>query len=216
MEQHSAPSVSQGTDNQTRHYRNSKNQGVKLIERTASSMNTRATIGGIGLLALSCALAQSQQVQSVKPATTPTHAIPLVSGACPAVNTGESVSLDWNPGFDPSWEVAGLRVVSLRFQMIADNGVSTTPSRISMLLRSSEERISASGNGYFHITIPIPPRTIAGVYHLIDAHATPRVSQEYQGPPPQMTVSPVRESYCVTVAPRARTQSPPDQGGPQR
>lgn len=180
-----------------------------MIEPTASSTNSRATLGGIGLLALCCVLAQSQQVQSVKQATTPAHAVPLLSGACPTVGAGESVSLEWNPGFDPSRAVAGLRGVSLRFQVAAEDPVPTTASLRSMLLRSSEERTASNGNGYFHITVPIPPRTMPGVYHLIDAHATPRVLEEYHGQTPQMTISPVRELYCITVIRPPAPTSPP-------
>jgi hypothetical protein len=136
--------------------------------------------------------------------------VPLVSDACPTVQTGDAVSLDWNPAFDPIWPVTGLRSFELRFAAVLENGV-TVGSRPTALLggRGVTVNISSIGNGFFHIEIPVSRGVQPGVYHLVEARAIAQLPPDYNGPNPTMTVSPVRERYCITVVSAAPSQEPP-------
>ena len=185
-----------------------------MIHRSSSSIRTKALLGSLSVMAFACALAQAPQ--SDAPAVSHVQPVPLVPDACPAVSQAGTIALDWNPGFDPSWGVTGMRSFRLIFQQLRDDGVTLNPASRLVLDSGPHSRMTAIGNGYFHIEARLPPMTHPGVYHLVQAHSAPQLLPGYQGEAPQMTVSPVREFYCITVAPRARTQSPPDQGGPQR
>jgi hypothetical protein len=138
--------------------------------------------------------------------------VPLVSGACPAVRQGGVLSLDWNPGFDPSWAVTGLKSFRLIFHHLRDDGVNLNP--VSMLVLDSvpRGRITAIGNGYFHIEARLPSSAHLGTYHLVAGHSSPELPPDYQGESPRMTVSPERESFCVAVIPASwpSSSSPPE------
>jgi hypothetical protein len=128
------------------------------------------------------------------------------------VQTGDAVSLDWNPGFDPDWGVTGLHSFELRFAAVLENGV-TVSSRVTASLggRGVTVNISSIGNGYYHIEVPVSRGVVPGVYHLVDAHAIAEVPPDYTGPNPTMMVSPVRERYCITVVGAPVAPSPQQQ-----
>jgi hypothetical protein len=179
-----------------------------VIHQSTFSTRTGVIVGGIALLILSSGFAQAPQAD-VPPKAAITTVVPLVSGACPTVHNGEVISLDWNPGFDPSSAVSGLATFKLIFGLQSDAGVNTrVRSGLSMGGRDVALNISATGNGYFHIEVPVPRRTSPGVYQLINAEAIPQTVPNYQGDRPKMTVTPVREHFCITVIATAQSSSP--------
>jgi hypothetical protein len=183
-----------------------------VIYRPSSSIRTKALIGGLSLLAFVCASAQAPQDSAASPAAPPLQPVPLVYGACPAVRQGGFISLDWNPGFDPSYPVTGLKFTRLVFHQVREDGVSLNPSFRFVLDSGPRGKITAIGNGYFDIEARLPPSMHIGTYHLVAAHGSPELLPDYQGEAPKMTVSPVRESFCVAVvpAPRPASSSPPE------
>lgn len=167
------------------------------------SICAKAVVGCLGLLALACASAQV-------PLTAQPRTVPLVSDTCPSVRLGDSISLDWNPAFDPIWPVTGLRDFSLAFASVADDGVHLTRRELDLDMRHAPTRISALWNGFFHIEFTVSGRSISpGVYRLVRANANAQVEPDYTGPPPVMWVSPVSARYCITVVNAAPPQSPP-------
>jgi hypothetical protein len=178
-----------------------------VIHRFLSSTRTKAIIGSLILVAFTCTLAQTPQTEVASPAVPRAQPVPLVSGACPAVRQGGVISLDWNPGFDPSWGVTGMKSFRLIFQHLREDDVNLNPASRLVLDSRPRGKITASGNGYFHIEARLPPSTRLGTYHLVDAHSSPDLSPDYQGEAPKMTVSPVRESFCVAVIPASRPSS---------
>jgi hypothetical protein len=182
-----------------------------VIHRSLSSTRTKAILGSLSLLAFTCALAQASQTE-VAPTVPRAQPVPLVSGACPAVRQDGVISFDWNPGFDPSWGVTGMKSFRLIFQQLREDGVNLNPASRLVLDSSPRGRMTAIGNGYFHIEARLPPSTHLGTYHLVDAHSSPELLPEYQGEAPKMTVSPAREYFCITVvpAPRPSAPSPPE------
>jgi hypothetical protein len=183
-----------------------------VIHRSTSSTRTKAILGSLSLMAFACALAQAQQTEVASPAIPHAQPVPLVSGACPAVRQGGVLSLDWNPAFDPSWGVTGMKSFRLIFQHLREDGVNLNPASRLVLDSVPGGRMTAIGNGYFHIEARLPPSTHLGTYHLVDAHSSPELLPDYQGEAPKMTVSPVREHFCITVvpAPRPSSSSPPE------
>lgn len=185
-----------------------------MIHRTSSSSSTRtkAVLGSLSLLAFSCALAQTPETEVASPAVPRAQPVPLVSGACPAVRQGGVISLDWNPGFDPSSGVTGMKSFRLIFHHLREDGVNLNPASRLVLDSGPRAKITASGNGYFHIEARLPSSTHLGTYHLVAAHSSPELLPDYQGEAPKMTVSPVRESFCVAVVPASRPFSPSPPG----
>jgi hypothetical protein len=125
------------------------------------------------------------------------------------VRQGGVLSFDWNPGFDPSWGVTGMRSFRLIFQHLREDDVSLNPASRLVLDSGPRGRMTAIGNGYFHIEARLPSSTHLGTYHLVDAHSSPELLPDYQGEPPKMTVSPAREHFCITVVPASRPSSSP-------
>jgi hypothetical protein len=183
-----------------------------VIYRPSSSIRTKALIGCLSLLAFVCAPAQASQDSAASLAAPLVQSVPLVSGACPAVRRGGVISLDWNPGFDPSYPVTGLKFTRLVFHQLREDGASINPSSRLVLESDSRGLITAIGNGYFHIEARLPLMVHPGTYHLVGAVGSPQLLSDYQGEAPKMTVSPVRESFCITVVPALRASSSPSGG----
>jgi hypothetical protein len=165
------------------------------------------------LVAFVCASAQAPQTEVASPAIPRAQPVPLVSGVCPAVRQGGVISFDWNPGFDPSWAVTGMKSFRLIFQHLQQDGVNLNTASRLPLDSIPGGRMTAIGNGYFHIEAHVPPFAHRGTYHLVAAHSAPELVPDYQGDAPEMTVSPVREHFCITVvvpAPRPTSSSPPE------
>jgi hypothetical protein len=182
-----------------------------VIHRSSSSTRTKAILGGLSLVAFTCALAQAPQAELASPTVPPAQPVPLVSGTCPAVHQDGVLSFDWNPGFDPSWGVTGIKSFRLIFQHLREDGVSLNPAS-RLVLDGSRGRMTAIGNGYFHIEARLPSSTHLGTYHLVDANSSPELLPDYQGEAPRMTASPARESFCVAVVPASRPFSPSPPG----
>ncbi len=122
-----------------------------MIHRSSSSTRTKAILGSLSLMAFACAFAQASQTEVASPAVPRAQPVPLVSGACPAVRQGGVISFDWNPGFDPSWGVTGMRSFRLIFQHLREDGVNLNPASRLVLDSVPGGRMTAIGNGYFHI-----------------------------------------------------------------
>ena len=183
-----------------------------MIHRSLSSTRTKAIIGSLSFVAFAYASAQTPQTEVASPAVSLAQPVPLVSGACPAVRQGGVITFDWSPGFDPSWGVTGMKSFRLIFQHLREDGVNLNPASRLVLDSGSRGRITAIGNGYFHIEARLLSSTHLGTFHLVEAHSSPELSPDYQGEAPEMTVSPVRESFCVAVIPafRPSSSSPPE------
>jgi hypothetical protein len=183
-----------------------------VIHRFSSSTRTKAILGSLNLVAFACALAQAPQTEVASPAVPRAQPVPMVSGACPAVRQGGVLSFDWNPGFDPSWGVTGMRSFRLIFQHLREDDVSLNPASRLVLDSGPRGRMTAIGNGYFHIEARLPSSTHLGAYHLVGAVSSPDLLPDYQGEAPKMTVSPAREHFCITVVPASRpsSSSPPE------
>ncbi len=183
-----------------------------MIHRFSSSTRTKAILGSLNLVAFACALAQAPQAEVASPAVPRVQPVPLVSGACPSVRQGGVLSFDWNPGFDPSSGVTGMKSFRLIFHHLREDGVNLNPASRLVLDSGPRGRMTAIGNGYFHIEARLPPSTHLGAYHLVDAHSSPELLPDYQGEAPKMTVSPAREHFCITVVPTYRppSSSPPE------
>jgi hypothetical protein len=172
----------------------------------------KAILGSLSLVTFTCALAQTPQTEVASPAIPRMQPVPLISGACPAVRQGGVISFDWNPGFDPSWGVTGMKSFRLIFHHFREDGFNLNPASRLLLDSGPRGRMTAIGNGYFHIEGRLPSSTHLGAYHLVGAHSTPDLLPDYQGEAPKMTVSPVREQFCITVvpAPQPSSSSPPE------
>jgi hypothetical protein len=183
-----------------------------MIHRFSSSTCTKAILGSLSLMGFACALAQASQTEIASPAVPRRRPVPLVAGACTAVRQDGVISFDWNPGFAPSWGVTGIKSFRLVFQQLGEDGVNLNPASRLAVDSVPGGRMTAIGNGYIHIEARLPPSTHLGTYHLVDAHTSPELLPDYQGEAPQMTVSPARESFCITVvpAPRPASSSPPE------
>ena len=182
------------------------------MPRFVSSTRTKILLGSLSLVAFVCALAQAPQTEVVAPAVPHGQPVPLVSGACPVVRQGGVISFDWNPGFDPSWGVTGMRAFRLVFQHLGADGVPLNPASRLLLDSGPGGRMTAIGNGYFHIEARLPLFTHPGTYHLVSAHSSARLVADYKGEVPKMTVSPAGEFFCITVGalPRPASSSPPE------
>ena len=136
------------------------------------------------------------------PQTILSKRVPLVSDTCPVVHPGDFVTLDWNPGFEQAWAVAALSHVALGFASLDDNGV-TFRSRPTFELEGKSVAVNdmPSINGYFRMEIPVSRRLRAGVYRLVDARVRVKLLPDFTGAVPVMTVSPVRDRFCITVQP---------------
>jgi hypothetical protein len=176
-----------------------------VIHRSSSSIRAKIILGSLSGMAFACAFAQAPQSE-ISPRVPP---VPLVSGACPAASPGGTIAFDWNPGFEPSWGVTGMRSYRLIFQGLREDGITLNPTSRLPLDSGPRGRITAIGNGYFHLEARVPPFSHRGTYHLVAAHSAPELLPDYQGDAPEMTVSPVREYYCITVLPASRLSSSP-------
>lgn len=150
------------------------------------------------------ALAQTPQTEISAPVVPRVTPVALVSGACPAVSPGGTIAFDWNPGFDPSGGVTGMTSFQLIFQALREDRVTLNPASRLLLNSGPRGKATTIGNGYFHIEARVSPFAHKGTYHLIAAHSAPELAPDYQGDVPEMTVSPVRESYCITILPLSR------------
>lgn len=155
---------------------------------------------GLGL-SLICINVAAQAVQpDTSSAASAGRIVPLVSDICSVVRAGDKVSLDWNPGFEHSGSVIGLRSFTLIFDTAGGAFSHASPRGYQAGPWGSVPNATPIGNGFYHVVVALP-RMAPGTYQLVNARASAQMIQSYNGPPSQMTVSPVRERYCITVAP---------------
>jgi hypothetical protein len=175
---------------------------IQHVGKRTKVLSIHVLSGCLALLGFGCASVQAPTAEGQALQTLALHdSVPLASGACPLVSAGQSISLDWNPGFNHPDEVAGLSTFRLSFGILMEDGV-TVKTRLPLVLGARGVGFSAtdSGNGYFHIELPISRSVAPGEYHLIAAEAAAATFEGYQGPAMEMTNSPVKAKLCFTVA----------------
>jgi hypothetical protein len=142
------------------------------------------------------------QTRGDEPATHP-KVVPLQSDTCPVVYGGDKIAFDWNPVFDPEWAVTGINLARLQFARLEEDGVHLQAARSLYTLggRSSQTTVTALANGFYHVELTVHSgrATRAGVYRLVKASMNARVEEDYNGPAPQMTRSPVENRFCITL-----------------
>jgi hypothetical protein len=178
---------------------------TRLACLEASRVRPRAGIRRVpaALLLLLLALpAVPAQTLGDKPATQP-KVVPLQSDNCPVVYGGDKIAFDWNPVFDPEWAVTGINLARLQFARLDDDGVHLQATRSLYTLggRSSRALVTALANGFYHVELTVRSgrATKPGVYRLVKARMNARVEEDYNGPAPQMTRSPVESRFCITL-----------------
>ena len=178
----------------------------------SSPICIKTIASSLSLLTMACALAQVPRPDAASSPTALAQPVPLVSGSCASVRPGAAISLEWNPTFEPFWAVTGLKSFRLIFHSLLADGV--TPNPVSRLIVDSNPggKATALGDGSFRIEARLPLASHPGTYHLVAAHSSPQILPDYQGEAPEMTVSPVSEDLCITVAPstQAASSSPPE------
>jgi len=163
----------------------------------------------VALLASSNTPVSAQQESSAASSPAPAK-IALVSSACVTVHMGDILTLNWNPGFEHPAMVANLLSVQLAFAGLAENGVTVRTRPAFTLGERIDPSASKPGvNGDFHTEFRLPRHIPPGEFHMIAAHIRPRMDPRFEGQPPIMTNSPVRELFCITVVPLPQPQSPP-------
>lgn len=166
------------------------------------STQAKTFLGVLSLLAVVCASSQT-------PRPAQSRTVPLVSDTCPTVHLGDRISLDWNPIFDPTGPVTGLRGFGLTFAGVAEDGVNLKRQELFLGGRHTPVSISPLANGYFHLEFLVNMRSIQpGTYRLVRANAIADVVPDYTEQPPQMTNSPADERYCIIVAGSPASPSP--------
>jgi len=185
----------------TWNYGSARSEGDAVKHGQTIPAHARVLLAGAALLCMAGASCQAQSQ-----ATT----VPLVSDTCPNVSLGQSISLDWNPVFDPSWPVTSLRDVGLTFSPVEEDGVSVRRrTELRLGARRTARTISPLGNGFFHVAVRLSGSRISpGTYRLVDVRAIPEVDSDFKGPLPEMTRSPVEARYCITVIRPQSSQSP--------
>ncbi len=176
-----------------------------MKQATGRHIAKRTWMAGLGLLLCVSAAAQTASTGNAGAvaAAHPHVVVPLSSGSCPVVHYGEWISIDWNPGFDHAAMVTTLRRFMLTFAALDTDGVAIRSRKAFILGNGSTGaiRFTPSVNGFFHAEFAINRNYVPlGEYHLIAAAAAPQMDPEFTGERPTMTVSPVREHFCITVA----------------
>jgi hypothetical protein len=176
-----------------------------MMKRTMALTAIPAIFIGLPLLVLGQA-PQAETNASV-PQTTLSRAVPLVSDTCPVVHAGDSLTLEWNPGFEQPWAVTGVNSITLGFAPLENNDA---PVHLRSVFELQGKSVAVndltSTNGYFHLEISVSRKIPPGVYRLVNARVRVKVLPNYDGPSPVMTVSPARDRFCITVV---RSSTPP-------
>jgi ketosteroid isomerase-like protein len=103
---------------------------------------------------------------------------------------------------------AAAKAFRLIFEGLRENGVTPIPAARLVLDSFPRGRMTAMGNGYFHVEARLPHSTHPRVYRLVGASSSAAVVADATGEAPRQTVSPVSESYCMTVVAGPRAQLP--------
>lgn len=163
------------------------------------------------LLAGSCWVEAQTGPTSEKAQNAAPKAVALVSDACPAVQRGGRIALDWNPNFDNEGEVSGLHSFEMIFRKLDEYGVNVMEKGLMFTASTMHTAgaITPLGNGFYHIELTVARDARPGVYRLVVARASAEVYPEYKNIPPwpAMTDSPVRTRLCVTVLPPPSTEA---------
>jgi len=166
--------------------------------KLAKALFKRVLCGCLALIGWHVASAQmpAESSQTVPPRVS----VSLASDACPVVHARQSISLDWNPGFEHLGAITGIRTFRLTFGALAENGL-TVRKKAPQVLGGRDQQFTAAAtqNGYFHFEVSVPRTLAPGEYHLIGAEAIATALPEYQGPAIQMTNSPVAARLCFTI-----------------
>ena len=169
------------------------------------------TTGALGLTAQ-----ESQSTVVAPTAPGPSKTVAMSEGTCAAVAEGDIVTFAWNPAFDNAGGVAGLHDLTLMFlradqdriALRQDHGLKLQARPLRALgIPGADTPVTPLPNGYYQLRFRVHASHIApGDYHLAAAFAEPEVRADYTGSAPQMTNSPARSSFCLSVSPSPRTR----------
>jgi hypothetical protein len=156
------------------------------------------------------ALTTAAQTRTGTPdAVTPVGEKALTAGVCADVTDGDILTFEWNPAFDNTSAVSGLREFALRFANASDFGVARR-TQTGLLLSAVNRRegdlhpFKTLPNGFFQVTFHVHLKQgEAGEYHLVESWATANVEPEYKGKLPAMTNSPTNSPFCLNAIPSA-------------
>jgi hypothetical protein len=172
-----------------------KNSHWKIASSSATLM----------LLLLGCPRAGSGQRPGLSFPADSSQIVPLEQNKCPAVRPGETISLDWDFGFDDPAEVTGLRGVSLIFATVNQGGVFTHAFHPLSLGRPgpapTPTRVRLNPDYSFHIDFIIPRGAVPGEYHLTSGGATAETSSGFSDTPRVSNYSPADHQFCLKVLP---------------
>ena len=136
--------------------------------------------------------------------------VPLTPGTCATVSNGDTITLDWNPGFEHPGVVTGMRHFELAFARSQDKEraarvgaplhLVASPRIHGELPGQPSPEIEPAANGMFHIRFHPDLRNVEpGEYNLIAAQAIASTAEDMQGNEPAMTNSPLNSPFCLDV-----------------
>ena len=160
-----------------------------------SSRRMKLSGAVLGLTVLSAGFAPRASVAQASPA----RAVPLDPATCTVVQPLGTVSLDWNPGFDPESAVTGIDRFGLVFEAAGPDGVTTLRAGSAGANIARSTVVTPLANGIYHFEFRVPLTLSPGTYRVVDAAVAPSLAAGYQGPVPHMTNSPARQRFCITV-----------------
>jgi hypothetical protein len=141
-----------------------------------------------------CAFAQAPEAPAV---TASVRTVALAPDTCPVVHLGDTVMLDWNPGYDPAWPVSSVDgfILKMKRQPYVTHGYLDMP--LVLWTPLPLHPFPALANGFFHIEMKVRERRASGEYYIVSAEDRPHLSSDYSGPRPRMTHSPADARFCV-------------------
>lgn len=164
-----------------------------------SSRRMKLSGAVLSLTVLSTGFAPCRSAAQVAQQVTP-NVVALDPAGCPVVRPLGTISLDWNPGFDPDSAVIGVDRFGLVFAAVGPDGVTTLRPGLAAASTARSIAVTPLANGMYHIELRVPLSLAPGTYRVVDAGVAPHLASDYQGPAPHMTHSPAQERFCITVA----------------
>lgn len=123
---------------------------------------------------------------------------------CVSVHPGQSVSLEWNPGFEHPGAVRRVGAGEMRLSRTDELARGYSRSATELGGRTGPAKVTDLGNGFYRLEVVLPRRLPAGSYRVTGASLR-AVPVEGQDPAAvSATHSPVDQQYCINVsAPKA-------------
>jgi hypothetical protein len=183
------------------------------------------------LLALGASAVCAQETSSAAPTKA---TVALTPGTCAQISSGDLVTLDWNPAFDPSSAVIGVVNFRLLFKGPSNDAGRMHGIKPALVLELKPAMLLAPGpeagaafprkfaalaepNGYYHMRFQAYLASMpSGTYYLSGAEAVASTAPDYTGPAPRMTNDPTRSPFCVEIAGGRKKQSAASNGNATR